>query len=90
MLGQDDGTCPGSVVCGQNVLTNITGAGVTSGPRLAANNDGSVQRRFHRGIIIPEPEEYALVSVLLSLGFVLARRHRMMQNQQRQPAATAP
>ncbi len=53
-----------------------SGEAATSGPRFADNSDGSVQLRFHRGTIIPEPEEYALVLGLFTLGFVFFLRHR--------------
>ena len=48
-----------------------------TGPGFAANSRGSVQVRFHRGTIIPEPQEYALVFGLFALGFVFF--HRQMQ-----------
>ncbi len=58
-----------------------------TGPAFAANSRGSVQVRFHRGTIIPEPEEYALVFGLFALGFVVVRRHR--QKKRRQQTATS-
>lgn len=64
---------------------NNLGTGGTGGPRFAAGSDGSVQVRFHRGTLIPEPQEYALVFGLLALGFVVARRHW----QKKRPAAAA-
>ena len=46
-----------------------------SGPFFAANSQGSVVLRFHRGTVIPEPQEYALVFGLFALGFVIVRRY---------------
>lgn len=55
---------------------NNLATGGTGGPRFASGAaNGSVQVRFHRGTVIPEPQEYALVFGLLALGFVIARRH---------------
>lgn len=65
---------------------NNLGTGATSGPRFAAGSDGSVVVRFHRGTLIPEPAEYALVFGLFALGFVIVRRHFQKKRQQ---AATA-
>ena len=62
---------------------NNLGTGGTGGPRFAAGSDGSVIVRFHRGTIIPEPEEYALIFGLFALGFVMVRRHC----QKKRPAA---
>lgn len=64
---------------------NNLATGATGGPRFAAGTDGSVQVRFHRGTLIPEPQEYALVFGLLALGFVMARRHW----QTKRPAAAS-
>ena len=52
-----------------------------SGPAFAQRTQGSVQIRFHRGTIIPEPQEYALIFGLFALGFVLFRRHRQKKRQ---------
>ena len=56
-------------------FNNLDGSGTTSGPFFAANSPGSVVLRFHRGTVIPEPEEYALAFGLFGLGFVLVRRY---------------
>ena len=37
--------------------------------------------RFHRGTVIPEPEEYALVFGLFALGFVVVRRQLQKKRQ---------
>ena len=66
---------------------NNLGTGATSGPRFAAGSDGSVVVRFHRGTLIPEPEEYALAFGLFALGFVVVRRH--FQKKRRRAAAVA-
>lgn len=68
---------------------NNLGTGATSGPRFAAASDGSVVVRFHRGTLIPEPQEYALVFGLFGLGFVLVRRHFQKKRQQATAPATA-
>ena len=60
---------------------------INSGPAFAQRTQGSVQIRFHRGTLIPEPEEYALVFGLFALGFVIVRRY--WQKKQRQPAASS-
>lgn len=60
---------------------NNLGTGATGGPRFAAASDGSVVVRFHRGTVIPEPEEYALALGLFALGFVLVRRHWQKKKQ---------
>ncbi len=52
-----------------------------SGPAFAQRTQGSVQLRFHRGTIIPEPEEYALVFGLFALGFVVVRRYWQRKRQ---------
>lgn len=70
---------------GTFTFSNV-GTGATSGPRFAAASDGSVVVRFHRGTVIPEPAEYALVFGLFALGFVVVRRHFQKKRQQ---AATA-
>ena len=57
------------------------GAQATSGARFVATFDGFAQLRLHHGIIIPEPEEYALGLGLLALGFVLFHRRRMQKKQ---------
>ena len=62
---------------------NNLGTGQT-GPRFATGSAGSVVVRFHRGTVIPEPEEYALVFGLFALGFVIVRRYW----RERRPAAT--
>ena len=59
---------------------------LAAGPLFAAGNNGSVQVRFHRGTIIPEPEEYALIFGLFALGFVILRRY---WQRKRQAAATS-
>lgn len=64
----------------------------TTGPRFAAESQGSVQVRFHRGTIIPEPEAYALVFGMFALGFVLfrhQRRRQMQKNNQQAPEIAA-
>ncbi len=53
-----------------------------SGPAFAQRTQGSVQLRFHRGTIIPEPKEYALVFGLFALGFVFFHRHRQKKKRQ--------
>ena len=58
-LGDTDGTA---------FSFNNLGTGGTGGPRFAAGSDGSVVVRFHRGTVIPEPEEYALVFGLFCVG----------------------
>lgn len=60
---------------------NNLGTGGTGGPRFAAGSDGSVIVRFHRGTVIPEPEEYALALGLFALGFVIMRRHWQKKKQ---------
>lgn len=60
---------------------NNLGTGGTGGPRFAAGSDGSVVVRFHRGTVIPEPEEYALALGLFALGFVMVRRHWQKKKQ---------
>ena len=54
------------------------------GPILEANSDDLVVIVVH-SVIIPEPEEYALVFGLFALGFVILRRH--WQKKQRQQAS---
>lgn len=68
---------------------NNLGTGATSGPRFAAASDGSVVVRFHRGTLIPEPQEYALVFGLFGLGFVLVRRHFQKKRKSAAPATAA-
>ena len=53
-----------------------------SHPYFAANSQDSTQVRFHSGIIIPEPEEYALVFGLFALGFVFFRHRRCLPTKQ--------
>lgn len=60
---------------------NNLGTGTTGGPRFAAASDGSVVVRFHRGTVIPEPQEYALAFGLFALGFVIVRRHWQKKRQ---------
>lgn len=60
---------------------NNLGTTAVGGPRFAAASDGSVVVRFHRGTVIPEPEEYALALGLFALGFVLVRRHWQKKRQ---------
>ena len=66
---------------------NNLGTTAVGGPRFAAASDGSVVVRFHRGTVIPEPEEYALALGLFALGFVLVRRH--WQKKKKQAAVVA-
>ena len=65
---------------------NNWGGQTYSGPLFAAGSDGSVQIRFHRGTVIPEPEEYALIFGLFALGFVFVRRY---WRRRRRPVAAA-
>ena len=60
---------------------NNLGTTAVGGPRFAAASDGSVVVRFHRGTVIPEPEEYALAFGLFALGFVIVRRHWQKKKQ---------
>lgn len=60
---------------------NNLGTTAVGGPRFAAGSDGSVVVRFHRGTVIPEPEEYALALGLFALGFVMVRRHWQKKRQ---------
>ena len=53
-----------------------------SGPAFAQRTQGSVQLRFHRGTIIPEPQEYALLFGLFALGFVFFHRRIMQKKRQ--------
>ena len=71
---------------GTFIFNNVGSA--TTGPRFAAETQGSVQVRFHRGTIIPEPEAYALVFGLFAMGFVLFRRHWQKKQQQAQATAS--
>ena len=66
---------------------NNLGAGATGGPRFAAGSDGSIVVRFHRGTVIPEPQEYALAFGLFALGFVIVRRHWQKKKQAAAAAA---
>ena len=61
-----------------NNLANLP----SSGPLFAPYTQGSVQIRFHRGTIIPEPQEYALVFGLFALGFVFFHRRMMQKKRQ--------
>ena len=61
---------------GTFTFDNFSGTlGANSGPFFAANSAGSVVLRLHRGTVIPEPQEYALVFGLFALGFVFMRRY---------------
>ena len=66
---------------------NNLGTGATGGPRFAAGSDGSIVVRFHRGTVIPEPQEYALAFGLFALGFVMVRRHWQKKKQAAAAAA---
>ncbi len=68
---------------------NNLGTGGTGGPRFAAGSDGSIVVRFHRGTVIPEPQEYALAFGLFALGFVIVRRHWQKKKQAAVAAAAA-
>ena len=56
-----------------------------NGPYFAERLPNWVQLRFHRGTIIPEPEEYVLVFGLFALAFVFIRR--MMQKKRQSQAS---
>ena len=60
---------------------NNPGGGGGAIPAFAAHSQGSVQLRFHRGTIIPEPQEYAIVFGLFALAFVFFHRHRQRKRQ---------
>ena len=65
---------------------NQRAGNISSGPLFAANTQGQVQIRFHRGAIIPEPKEYALLFSLFALAFIFFRHRRHWQQKKRQQA----